>query len=423
MAKGDLIVKVADKETLDKAHANTNAILAAVGGEARVQEIKRYGIKINKNDSNPTTRCTYLFDAVGMQPAAMNYTSGAFDYGDWGDIFFVKNNYPAMVKYDGTEDYKLNPNDYMKKEDGTASDADKMTYGGNAMSVFDGIEGKMWLSQFEIGNYEYMIISNEKYDESYNDDAYVRENGTVANKLYYPMFAGAFDNTRIRSISGQSVSHGANATTEISRVKANGAGWNIGSWSKRNLLNCAMKIMSKTDDTQRAFGQGQTSGYVDNASVNYGHLQTGMLKDKGQFFGYNTTTQQMKAFHIEKWWGGRWDRLNGIIGLRGKIMIKMTPPYNLTAEGYDDTGITPTPTSGGYTNQTKSGRYGRIPLLATGSASTYTCDGFYLNDTIVAIAVVGGACGSGARSGAGCLHLSVAASGANWQIGASVFLE
>ena len=31
MASGDVIVKVADKETLDRTYANTNAILAAVG--------------------------------------------------------------------------------------------------------------------------------------------------------------------------------------------------------------------------------------------------------------------------------------------------------------------------------------------------------------------------------------------------------
>lgn len=109
MASGDLIVKVADKETLDRTHANTNAILAAVEEDVRVKNIVRYGMKINKADSNPTTRCTYLFDAVGMTPAAMNFTSGVFDFGDWGDVFFVKNNYPAMVRYDGTEDY-LNEN-------------------------------------------------------------------------------------------------------------------------------------------------------------------------------------------------------------------------------------------------------------------------------------------------------------------------
>lgn len=49
-----------------------------------------------------------------------------------------------------------------KKADGkTASDVSNTAYGGNAMSVFDGsaTSGKIWLSQFEVGNYEYMIIS------------------------------------------------------------------------------------------------------------------------------------------------------------------------------------------------------------------------------------------------------------------------
>ena len=62
MASGDVIVKVADKETLDRTYANTNAILAAVGEDVRVKGVKRYGLKINKNDSNPATRCTYLFE-------------------------------------------------------------------------------------------------------------------------------------------------------------------------------------------------------------------------------------------------------------------------------------------------------------------------------------------------------------------------
>ena len=99
MASGDLIVKVADKDTLDRTYANTNAILAAVGEDVRIKGVKRYGMKINKNDSNPATRCTYLFDAVGMTPAAMNYSAGRFDFGDWGNVFFVKNNYPARMKY------------------------------------------------------------------------------------------------------------------------------------------------------------------------------------------------------------------------------------------------------------------------------------------------------------------------------------
>lgn len=336
MASGDLIVKVADKDTLDRTYANTNAILAAVGEDVRIKGVKRYGMKINKNDSNPATRCTYLFDAVGMTPAAMNYSAGRFDFGDWGNVFFVKNNYPAMVKYDGTEDYKLDPNDHTKKADGkTASDVSNTAYGGNAMSVFDGSgdKGKIWLSQFEVGNYEYMIISNVQYDESYNDDAYVREDGSHADKLYFPMFGGSYDGTRIRSLAGQALMYNTNASTEIARAKANGAGWNIGSWSKRNLLNCMLKIMSKTDNSQTAFGQGQTSGYVNDASQNYGHLATGTLKDKGQFFGYNDTTHEVKVFYMEKPWGNRWDRINGLLMVGGEILAKMTPPYDKKVSG------------------------------------------------------------------------------------------
>ena len=424
MASGDLIVKVADKDTLDRTYANTNAILAAVGEDVRVKGVKRYGMKINKNDSNPTTRCTYLFDAVGMTPAAMNYTTGLFDIGDWGDVFFVKNNYPAMVLYDGTEDYKLDPNDHTLKADGTESDVSNVNYGGNAMSVFDGtVDGKIWLSQFEIGNYEYIIISNAQYDGTFNDDAYVREDGSHADKLYFPMFGGSYDGTRLRSLAGQTLMYNTNASTEIARAKANGDGWNIGSWSRRNLLNCMLKLMSKTDDSQAAFGQGQTSGYVDDASVNYGHLDTGTLKDKGQFYGYNDTTHEVKVFFIEKWWGNRWDRINGILMVGGEILAKMTPPYNLTGDGFDKVGIAFEGKNSGWQKGTKSSEYGRLPASVGGSSSTYTCDYFWWNDGITAVALVGGACNNGAYCGADYLYLNSSASNASWHVGASVFLE
>ena len=59
---------------------------------------KRYGMRINLLDSNPATRLKYLYDAVGMTPAGMNFAGGGFDYGDWGDIWYVKKNRPVMVR-------------------------------------------------------------------------------------------------------------------------------------------------------------------------------------------------------------------------------------------------------------------------------------------------------------------------------------
>ena len=138
-------IYLADKETLDSTHANTTAILAALeesGGEHK--KAVRYGIKISKSDSGKKSRVTYLYDAVGMRPAAMNYTDGVFNYGSWGNVEFVKNNYPCMVKYGGTEDYKLLATNYALKADGTtASDVANVDYAGNAMAAFKG----GWLCQ------------------------------------------------------------------------------------------------------------------------------------------------------------------------------------------------------------------------------------------------------------------------------------
>jgi hypothetical protein len=42
---------------------------------------KIYGIRIDKQDANPDTRVTYLYDAVGMTPAYMDFVGGSFNYG------------------------------------------------------------------------------------------------------------------------------------------------------------------------------------------------------------------------------------------------------------------------------------------------------------------------------------------------------
>lgn len=58
-----------------------------------------------------------------------------------------------------------------------------------------------------------------------------------------------------------------------------------------------------------------------------------------------------------------------------------------------------------------------------GSSSTYTCDYFWWNAGITAVALVGGDCNGGESCGADCLALNTSAGFANWDIGASVFLE
>ena len=80
----------------------------------------RYGYRISKSEPDPFQRVEYIFDAAGFTPAHMVFNEDSdtnyFDYGDWKSVWFVRDNKPCMLKYDGTVDYYLDPDDYSKCE-------------------------------------------------------------------------------------------------------------------------------------------------------------------------------------------------------------------------------------------------------------------------------------------------------------------
>ena len=279
----------------------------------------RYGIKINKLESDPAARITYIYDAEGMTPAHMDFDNGVFDYGSWENVFFVRENRPVMLNLDRTVAYELDHDDYTKKTTGTASDIDDEDMPLNAMSEFPLI----WLCQYEVDNYEYVIVSNIQYDETYRADAYTRADGSIAKYMYLPMFGGSYDGSRLRSISGQVLANNTAMQTEFNYAAANGAGWTVIPWCRRNLINCLLLIMGKSENSKEIFGRGNVYGVGD-------FLNSGTLNSKGQFYGYNDATHQVKVFHIEKWWGDRYDRIAGLISNNGRVKAKMSPPYNLT---------------------------------------------------------------------------------------------
>lgn len=401
---------VADKETLDATHANTKALLAEIG-DSDYFKPKRYGYKVNKNDSNPKTRIAYIYDAVDFLPASMNYATGTFDFGSWGDLWFIKDNFPCMLKFDGTVDYKLNPNDYSLREDGTASDVANTAYQGNAMSAMPTV----WYSQYEIGNYEYHVFCEEQYDETYHAYCHQRADGSIMKYRYFPMFEGYSDGTRLRSLSGLTVTANQNGATELQRATANGELWSTITWNMVNLMKGLLTLISKSDDAQTAFGNGNCQSEE--------YLTTGQLNDKGQFYGYSTQTQAVKVFHCENWWGNYWIRLRGYICDRGKVKVKMTPPYNNDGSGYIDTGVRWVGNTGGYVKNTLNSHFGRIPCLVGGSSSTYLCDYAWWNDAIVGYAVFGGGRESGLSCGALSVSLNPTFTDASTPIAASLSCE
>ena len=63
---------------------------------------------------------------------------------------------------------------------------------------------------------------------------------------------------------------------------------------------------------------------------------------------------------------------------------------------------------------------GRIPTVASGSETTYECDGLWFNNQMSVIALFGGNRSRGSKCGLSCLDVSAPASGAYATIGAGL---
>ena len=237
----------------------------------------RYGYRVKKDEGDPYGRVEHLYDAVGLTPAKMNFTTGVFDYGSWKDKWFVTKNKPCMVKSNGQVDYYLKSDDYAYKEDGTSSDVANTSYDGNAMAQIP----LVWVSRYEKDGYEYEIISDIQYDETYKAYAHTREDGTIADYFFWSIFGGSGGVTKMRSLSGQSLANTLTAEQEITGCKANGDGWFIHTWSQRQLLRTLLVLMGKSTNTQAVFGNGNCRSGSDAGSL----LKTGTLNTKGQFWG------------------------------------------------------------------------------------------------------------------------------------------
>ena len=403
MAAGDRIF-MAKESTSQEILSKTNQIIEA--GKAKP---KRYGMRINRLDSNPATRVKYVLDAVGMTPAGMNYSGGGFDYGDWGDIWFVKNNRPVMLRTDGTVDYELNHENHALKLTGGSSDIANVSYGGNAMSEIPLI----WVKRYSIANYDYVIFCETQYDDTYKAYAHTDADGNILPVTYFPMYEGAVINNRMRSLSGQTPTASQTDAQETTAAQQNGDRWDKLSFSEINLMYEMCTMISCSTNSQTKFGNGNSNSDT--------YLQTGTLNGKGQFFGSTSTTAANKVFYCENFFGNYWKRLRGLLLINGVYHIKPVPPYNSEGTGYINTGMTVGGTSGGYISKMElASDIGRITTVVSGSETTYECDGCWFNNAIVAVALFGGDRGYGSRCGLSFWYVSVPATHVNAGVVASL---
>ena len=389
-----------------------------------------YGYDLDLSDSDPATRVVYPKDVdnYGFKSAAMNYSSSVFDYGGWfmepGELFMPK---PCMLKYDGTVDYYLDPNDYTKKEGGTASDVANASYGGNAMMEWPKIYTKRWE---ENGIYHFRC-SDVKIDDDWDCWCNYDKNNNEIPRFYTAIYQGVNASNRLRSLSGVAPVTSVSMSTFSSYAKANSDDHDIAVISDRLLITDLLVMITRTTDLQSAIGIGaRTNGTI---------YSSGTLNTKGMFWGTNVTgntTDPVKVFGMENWWGNRDQFLLGWCSSGGTQGFKFTrgtkdgstvSEYNYTSSitGYK-TGILPTTviTSGasytsGYVNGCVTTVFGRIPSTITGSGSEYECDFLQLS-TLSRVSTVSHVGDSGHLDGGPFQYNVGESSSSNSKIGASL---
>ena len=379
-----------------------------------------FGYDLVKSTSSPSGRVSYPDDVdnAGFTPAKMNFGS-SFSYGDWnfapGEKFMPR---PCMLTFAGVVDHYLNPNDYTQKAEGGASKVADTSFGGNAMMEWPKIYTKRWE---ENGVYKFRC-SDTPQDDTWDCWCNYDRNNNQIDHFYTPIYFGSNVSSKLRSISGQTNMVSKNATTEVNYAKANGADWYTEVLVDRLLIQDLLVMMGKSTDCQTVFGSGRSNS---NSAAN-----AGTMNNRGMFWGSNNDTDGVKVFGMEHLWGNLWRRTAGWMNVNGTQKVKLTrgthdgstaTDYNMDGNGYISvTGATPSGSSGGYINSMKTEGFGRIPVTASGSSSTFEADGLYYNNSGTMYALVGGSWGFDLHCGPFSAYLNNAPSNSYSTYGAAL---
>lgn len=349
---------------------------------------ENYGFHINSSESDPYACVTYIADAVGKTPAHMDYANDTFIWGSWENAFFMPR--PCMLRYDGTVDYYLDPNDYSKREDGTASDVANTSYWGNAMMEW-GRDGKrIWYKIVPDTDptSASVYVAPYQVDENYRCWSFINNQGNLVEHFYTPIYNGSIDTEgRLRSISGKTYTDlckNKTAAQEVTASELNNPSsdklWYTEVFADITLINILLILMGKSLNTQAVFGNGVQGQGSSESSM----ISTGTMDTKGLFWGGDDNTHGVKVFGLENWWGNQNRRFSGLVMVNYATKYKITrgaedgstaTDYNTDGTGYL-AGNT-APSSNSHTKKMEFNPNCFLPKEVAGTSSTYWCDGWY----------------------------------------------
>lgn len=394
-----------------------------------------YGFIEHMAIKSPTQRIEYIGRNSNYVPLTVT-KGGGFSLNSWGGFPLLKANKPYMVHSNGMPDYRLDENDYTKKEDGTASDVANASYDGGAFAWIM----KICKREYMAGMDRYVLFSFDK-QEGFEPVGFVDKDGNELEGRWLPMFYGSVLNAdtkpKMTSLSGLQPGYNRTTDQEHTAIVNFGERANFFGGPFVETLIDLLIMFAKTTDIQEAYGQGNSGGYDASLAPTNGVKQNAVVGG-GQFYGTSDSKSLNKILHsivLGSW--QQWQRDPYEIIVNGHVKVSTDYKYDPTGATYTDTGIVVPDNMTWDSNhnaldypleyRTVKG-YGAVPggLMKGGSTSTGGCDGLWRKDpkqVFVGVCQRFGACNSGALAGARARTWYVAAGDAWWSIGASVLLD
>ena len=248
---------------------------------------KTYTVRIDLNNSDPQTSCTYMDDAVGMTPG----------YAGWQNEPIIQSIKPCVLN-NGSVVYYLNKDNYTQQENGGSAD---LTGGaGDVMVEIPKIGYRLWND----GSYQYVSVTNDPAKANYCYYAHSLNSTGDCDKIYYSAYLGYVDSNNLYSRSEVSPTVSTSLTDFRSYAANRGIGYSLESFFPRTLMQCLYVIMYKNLDSQTALGQGLT-----NASTK---VNTGGTNSQSFCYGTTSGTDQVKFLGVEDFWGNVYAWLDGM---------------------------------------------------------------------------------------------------------------
>lgn len=252
-----------------------------------------YGVKLDKNNPDPTSWATYTDDAVGFEPAYMDFENDVFVDNGWKSRWPFKRFKPCLYnKFTHKVDKYIDKENYLKYDNGEPSNIQ------NRSSKLVFVEfPRMYYRISTDENYIYIQITNKEREGfvSYAFDCFQVKN----DHIYVSAYLGNID---FSTDIGYSVYSGKEIFLQENKswdtITRNLISYGYYCYSLPfpiyTLFQCLFIIMFKSTDVRNKFGVGVTE--------KKDHYYAGELDTKGMYYGSNKSGR-IKLFGIEDLYG------------------------------------------------------------------------------------------------------------------------